>query len=147
MGKYDIPANITKIKELTGFQKILYLGYSQGTTQMFYGLSKYEESFYADNLLKFAAFAPCTLLGVKDRKEWEHSIFQYDDQFIFFEGGDEQYHNAGKICGDMDNTNCYYANLWLTLQPTSLQSSLHYAQCSIEGRFQEFSTDYLDEGG
>ena len=26
---------------------------------MFYGLSKYEEDFYADSLLKFAAFAPC----------------------------------------------------------------------------------------
>ena len=26
---------------------------------MFYGLSKMEESFYADSLLKFAAFAPC----------------------------------------------------------------------------------------
>ena len=75
MGKYDTPANISKIKELTGFEKILYLGYSQGTTQMFYGLSKYEESFYADNLLKFLAFAPCTQLGITNRKSWEESIF------------------------------------------------------------------------
>ena len=87
---------------------------------MFYGLSKLEESFYADNLLKFAAFAPCTLLSYSDRKLWEESIFLYDDRYIYFEGGDDQYINAGKICGKMDNTNCYYANLWLTLQPTSL---------------------------
>ena len=59
MGQYDGVANVTKVKEETGHDKILYLGYSQGTTQMFYGLSKYEEDFYADNLLKFAAFAPC----------------------------------------------------------------------------------------
>lgn len=59
MGKYDTVANVSKVKELTNMEKILYLGYSQGTTQMFYGLSKYEEDFYADSLLKFAAFAPC----------------------------------------------------------------------------------------
>ena len=33
---------------------------------MFYGLSKYEESFYAGSLLKFAAFAPCIRFGITD---------------------------------------------------------------------------------
>jgi len=32
MGTYDTPANISMIKEQTGYEKILYLGYSQGTT-------------------------------------------------------------------------------------------------------------------
>ena len=40
MGKYDDPANIKKIKEVTGKDKIFYMGYSQGTIQMFYGLIK-----------------------------------------------------------------------------------------------------------
>ena len=43
MGKYDTVANVKMIKEITGWEKILYLGYSQGTTQMFYGLSRLEE--------------------------------------------------------------------------------------------------------
>jgi pimeloyl-ACP methyl ester carboxylesterase len=39
MGLYDQPANIEKVKEQTGHDKIFYVGYSQGTIQMFYGLS------------------------------------------------------------------------------------------------------------
>ena len=31
MGLYDDTANITKIKELTGAEKVFYIGYSQGT--------------------------------------------------------------------------------------------------------------------
>ena len=31
MGLYDTPANITKVKQETGVDKIYYLGYSQGT--------------------------------------------------------------------------------------------------------------------
>ena len=40
MGMYDVPANIKKIKDLTNKDKIFYIGYSQGTIQMFYGLFK-----------------------------------------------------------------------------------------------------------
>jgi pimeloyl-ACP methyl ester carboxylesterase len=38
MGKYDQPANIKKILEVTGKQKLTYIGFSQGTEQMIYGL-------------------------------------------------------------------------------------------------------------
>ena len=31
MGLYDVPANIDKVKEQTGYDKIFYVGYSQGT--------------------------------------------------------------------------------------------------------------------
>ena len=53
MGKYDDVANITMMKERTGADKVFYLGWSQGTIQMFYGLSYLEESFFADSLHKF----------------------------------------------------------------------------------------------
>lgn len=59
MGLYDGPANIKTIKQQTNVEKLLYLGYSQGTVQMFYGLAHLEESFYADNLYKMVALAPC----------------------------------------------------------------------------------------
>ena len=59
MGRYDTPANITKIKDQTGVDKIFYLGYSQGTIQIFYGLAHLEDSFYADSLIKVVTLAPC----------------------------------------------------------------------------------------
>ena len=51
MGIYDDTANIQMIKEKTGKDKIFYLGYSQGTVQMFYGLIKKGKEI-SDNLHK-----------------------------------------------------------------------------------------------
>ena len=42
MGLYDDIANITMIKQQTGVDKVFYIGYSQGTIQMFYGLAHLE---------------------------------------------------------------------------------------------------------
>ena len=48
MGRYDDVALIKAIKERSAAEKVFYLGYSQGTTQMFYGLTtELEEDFYA----------------------------------------------------------------------------------------------------
>ena len=136
MGTYDAPANISKVKELTGWEKILYLGYSQGTTQMFYGLSKYEESFYADSLLKYAAFAPCIRFSQSDEKKWKHGAFKYNDMGIYHEGGLYQLENIKKICTTMPfHGHCKLAIEKILMQPSSVQSTLHYAQCAIEGRF------------
>ena len=134
MGQYDTVANVSKVKELTNMDKILYLGYSQGTTQMFYGLSKFEEDFYADSLLKFAAFAPCIRFdNFADEKIWEHSVFKYEGMGIYHEGGAYQLENLKKICTHMPlHSHCQHAARWIIAQPSSVQSSLHYAQCSIE---------------
>ena len=43
MGVYDLPAFITKIKEVTGVRKVAYIGYDNGATQMLYGLAHYEK--------------------------------------------------------------------------------------------------------
>ena len=114
MGTYDTPANISMIKEKTGYDKILYLGYSQGTTQMFYGLSKFEESFYADSLLKFAAFAPCIRFAQDKKHVWERSIFKYKDLGIYHEGGTAQPGNVEKICTHMP-LNCKQSIEWLAM--------------------------------
>ena len=37
---FDVPAFIEMIKDQTSKEKIFYIGYSQGTIQMFYGLFK-----------------------------------------------------------------------------------------------------------
>ena len=58
MGLYDVPANIDKVKEQTGYDKIFYVGYSQGTIQMFYALS-HNQDYYAESLYKVVQLAPC----------------------------------------------------------------------------------------
>ena len=60
MGIYDDVANIKKIKELSGAEKIFYIGYSQGAQQMLYALAKEEEEL-SKHLHKFVAFALCTV--------------------------------------------------------------------------------------
>ena len=76
MGRYDDVANIKAIKEQTGADKIFYLGWSQGTVQMFYSLAHLEEDFFVDNLHKFVAFAPCTI-NTKDGPEsyYENTLY------------------------------------------------------------------------
>ena len=61
-GMLDMPAAITKIKEVSGVEKVAYIGASQGTTIMFYALTKdTEENFFADNMSCFIALAPCMI--------------------------------------------------------------------------------------
>ena len=71
MGIYDDVANIKKMKEVSGAEKVYYIGYSQGTIQMFYALAhkNLEEEFFADSLHKFIAFAPCTIAGEYENDE------------------------------------------------------------------------------
>lgn len=61
MGIYDDVANIETIKQRSGAEKIFYLGYSQGSLQMFYALAHLEKEFLADSLHKFVAISPCTV--------------------------------------------------------------------------------------
>ena len=70
MGIYDDTALIAKMKEVSGAEKAYYIGYSQGTVQMFYGLAHRENDFYADNLYKFIAFAPCTVCPQDGNESW-----------------------------------------------------------------------------
>ena len=56
----DVPATIKKIKEVSGGEKVAYIGYSQGTSMLFYALTKdTEENYLADNVSCFIALAPC----------------------------------------------------------------------------------------
>lgn len=59
MGTYDTPAVITKIKEVTGYDKVNYIGHSEGTSQIMAGagLKPYNQ-FYHDNLNLAVFLAP-----------------------------------------------------------------------------------------
>ena len=59
MGLQDDVANISMIKQQASVDKVFYIGYSQGTIQMFYGLAHKEDTFFADSLHKVVQLAPC----------------------------------------------------------------------------------------
>jgi pimeloyl-ACP methyl ester carboxylesterase len=54
---YDLPATLDYISEVTGFEKIAYIGHSMGTTEMFYGLAALPDYFNM-RLSIFVALAP-----------------------------------------------------------------------------------------
>ena len=72
MGKYDQPANIKKIKEVTGAERLTYIGFSQGTEQMFYGLGTNFE-FFNEHLRDVIMLAPC----VYEESTYEELIEEY----------------------------------------------------------------------
>ena len=60
MGKYDVISNVKLVKEEANVDKIFYLGYSQGTTQMNYSLSNDDEDeFLSNSIQKIVHLAPC----------------------------------------------------------------------------------------
>ena len=57
MGKYDLPAMFETITQVSGNEKLTYIGFSQGTTQLLYGLATQQET-YAQKLEKAILLAP-----------------------------------------------------------------------------------------
>lgn len=62
MGTKDVPAEIDFILAITGQEKLTYVGHSEGTTQMFIGLSMMPE-YYAERMNLFVALAPVASLN------------------------------------------------------------------------------------
>ena len=58
MGRYDQPAFIEKILEVTGQPKLTYVGYSQGTTQMIYALGT-NNDWFAERVQNILLVSPC----------------------------------------------------------------------------------------
>ncbi|XP_026333687.1 lipase 3-like [Hyposmocoma kahamanoa] len=64
-GKYDAPAMIDRILNITGLSKLLYVGYSMGTTTFFTMMSERPE--YNSKIIAFVGLAPAVYLdNVKD---------------------------------------------------------------------------------
>ena len=63
MGRYDLPAITKFIKEKTSVRKIAYIGYSQGTTQMFYSLAT-PKTEIEQSLNLYIAISPCTIADI-----------------------------------------------------------------------------------
>ena len=57
-GMKDLPSEIDVVLEVTGAEKLTYIGHSQGTAQMFYGMSQLTD-YYSKRIERFVALAPC----------------------------------------------------------------------------------------
>ena len=67
MGTFDVPTFIDFITEKTGQKQVSYVGHSEGTMQMFMGLSLMPE-YYKEKVNVFAAMAPAVYFGSVDEK-------------------------------------------------------------------------------
>ena len=54
---YDFPANVDFVRDTTGYEKIIYIGHSQGTIQYFINYM-IDPSFITDRISKFVAIGP-----------------------------------------------------------------------------------------
>mmetsp|Transcript_14456 Transcript_14456/g.19596 ORF Transcript_14456/g.19596 Transcript_14456/m.19596 type:complete len:163 (+) Transcript_14456:274-762(+) len=110
MGRYDDVANIKAIKEHSGANKVFYLGWSQGTAQMFYALAHLEESFLVDNLYKFVALAPCTICPPDGPESYyEDSLYEMPSIGVYDLYGPHWRRNYKKVCKLSDDA-CDYGN-------------------------------------
>lgn len=57
MGRFDLKASVDYILHLTKADKIDYIGYSQGSSQMFLALSE-DEEWWSERIKSFTAIAP-----------------------------------------------------------------------------------------
>lgn len=61
MGLKDLPASFDYITNLTGVEKLAYVGHSQGTAQMFVALAE-NEAYFKTKVSIFIALAPVTMI-------------------------------------------------------------------------------------
>jgi len=78
MGLYDLPAMFDKVTDVTGVEKLSYIGHSQGTTQMFYALAETQE-YIASKVNVFVAFAPITKIANTDSEALQWASVFYNE--------------------------------------------------------------------
>ena len=111
MGLYDDVANIKMIKQEAAVDKVFYIGYSQGTIQMFYGLSHLESQFYADNLHKVVQLAPCFIyepLPSWTMETLNNTLMQYQNYGVYAINGPNWKEDRKTICKNFSIEACAY---------------------------------------
>ena len=123
IGLYDLPAMIDHIYEQSDHHPVTFIGHSQATTAMFYGLSHLEPQVMANKLDKVLALAPCFIVDSRfdmllTDDIWKYTLVDYWSRHIA-----------------LDRT--YQFNNGI-----SVQTIKHYNQNAMTGKFQEYDTDF-----
>ena len=148
MGLYDDTANISAIKAAAGVDKVFYIGYSQGTIQMFYGLAHLESSFHAENVYKVVQLAPCfvPLLdpNVFNVESANATIMQYQSYGVYAFNGPNWERDLQTICDNFPQEICDYYKTQTGYQGQAVQSEKYWTMNGIVKRFQYFADEWLE---
>jgi hypothetical protein len=123
----------------SNFDKGFYIGYSQGTVQMFYALAHREEEILASKLHGVLQFAPCTICPEprgEDDETWLYDgLYSFPEVGVYDLYGPDYYPDEyDRICDELGADACTYAgNFWN--YPMSVQSETHWWQNSYTNRF------------
>jgi hypothetical protein len=77
MGTYDLPAVFDQITLTTGHEKLAYIGHSQGTTQMYYGLAT-NQDYFANKVSVSVMLGPVTNIAHNSAKVFHFAGLFYD---------------------------------------------------------------------
>ena len=165
MGLYDTPAHLDKIadvlkSELAVPQRVTYIGYALGATQILYGLAHKEQDYYKEMINGAIALAPCIKLNTpmtEKQKGVSHafdmylgyeSIFDLYDQigYVAFQGPNKLV-DANKICSVFQENHFQCQRVRRDKygfgHTYSVKTEKHLQQNMVEGRFQEYSDFYI----
>ena len=155
MGKKDLPAMMKKIKytiqqevenpRILHTDKIVYIGYDQGATQLLYGLAHMEYEFFKDYVRGAVLMAPCVkmnvLFGNAGYKYYGDLMSEIDMIGLFGMTGHNWSIFKPEICAHLGREWCHQDRLWEE-DSFSTRALMHYFQNGIEQRFQEYSEAY-----
>ena len=141
MGLYDDIANIKMIKEQTGQDKIFYLGYSQGTIQMFYGLA-HKESEFVDHIYKAVLLAPCFYCHVEQKAfpvlVANETIMKFQGYGVYAINGPNWERDLQTLCDNFPKEVCDYYKGLEGKQGQAVQSEKYWTMNGTVQRFQEY---------
>ena len=76
---------------------------------MFYALAHVEESFLADNLYKFVAFAPCTICPMANTESYyDNTLFSFPSVGVYDMYGPNWPAEHQTICSELSKEACKY---------------------------------------
>ena len=157
MGKYDLPAMIDKVKKHSGFEKIHYIGYSQGAAQMLSALS-HKEYGLQDSILKFIALSPCVMFDTDFRGNdaWMSEQYFISGLYKFPSYGVHAFKGPNweqdivticeefrpEVCDEYIERSSEYKDF--PLQPTSMVNLRYWWNNGFQKRFQEYAPNYME---
>ena len=98
-GVLDLPAFMDKVYEVTQ-QKMTYVGYGEGTSQLLYGLTQKEETYFADKLDKAILLAPCLYATSLGLESYEETFPVYEQQLINVVNDPNWSYDVESLCRD-----------------------------------------------
>ena len=125
-----------------------YIGYDQGNTQIFYGLTQLQETFYARKLNKVIALAPCVfyntaLMGTP----YAESTGWYRDQSIYGINSEQWPDYKDLTCAAHPGTlQCTQAAEWARNGETDSVKSMEWTyQIAESNAYQNYMPSYPAE--